>query len=77
MNTHTPSCNTLSQIVTVRLRFDELAILDKLRQNYNRTEYIRYLIISEKQRRHGGGRARCAQYMSDMRNGRNRNEVTL
>lgn len=69
------TCNTLSQVLTIRLRHDELAVLDKLRSGYNRTEYIRYLILSEEQRRHGQGRARCAQYMSDMRNGRNRNEA--
>jgi uncharacterized protein involved in high-affinity Fe2+ transport len=59
-----------SKTLTVRLRPEELAILDKLRNGYNRGEYLRYLVISEHQRRHGQGRARPNQFMSDMRNGR-------
>lgn len=66
--------NSCSTNLCIRLTHNELKTLDKLKGNHNRTEYIRYLIISEEQRRHGEGRARPAQYMSDMRNGRTKND---
>ena len=54
-------------------------MLDKLRRGYNRTEYIRYLIMSEHNRRTTGKRPHEGQYCSDMRSGRpikNRNTET-
>ena len=74
----------MSHVLTIRLRDDEIATLDKLRDSnllghLNRTEYIRYLIISEHQRRQNKGRARPGQYSSELRNGRqpqNRNTVS-
>lgn len=59
-----------SVVLQVRLRPEELAMLDKMRSGYNRSEYFRYLMVSEYERRQGNGRPREARFCSDMRLGR-------
>lgn len=64
-----------SKVITVRLRSAEIEVLDELRNSetvghLNRTEYIRYLLISEHKRRLDGHRATPWQYSSELRNGR-------
>lgn len=64
-----------STVITLRLRFDELAILDALRDSaglghMGRTEYVRRMILVEHHRRKGLPTPSVASYDSTARNGR-------
>lgn len=64
-----------STVIQIRLRPDELACLDKLRSGYNRSEYLRYLLVAEHDRRSSGRRPNMNRFMSDMRHGRPKKEA--
>lgn len=67
--------STKSTVISLRLRFDELAILDAMRDSQGlghmgRTEYIRRMILVEHHRRKGLPTPAVASYDSTARNGR-------
>lgn len=59
-----------STVVCLRLNPEELAWLDKFAANYcTRSEYLRYLLHSEKRKR-SGAKVTARDYQSDFRAGR-------
>jgi len=71
--------NNKSTVISLRLRFDELTILDAMRDSaglghMSRTEFVRRMILVEHNRRKGLPTPSVASYDSTARNGRPKKE---